>query len=191
MFFESCRYSAKGNNCKANKCGSLFCASHWRQFFGSSAASSAYPAFEAALVSDVDCSDAVTVTKNAAGFFPFSKSGQRYLRGVIGFLEWRSFFHYCWKICRWVSKHYFIPKLFMSCSCVSSKVTQNSMVPIDVKNSCFTERTFPFGVVDRDTQHLFCSNSKLIWCHMKPKIWNWGNRKACWTDSERRRDSLS
>ena len=59
----------------------------------------------------------------------------------------------------------------MSCHCVSSTVTRNGMFPIDFKNSCFTERAFPLGVVDRDTQTVFGTNSKLIWFHMKPKSW--------------------
>ena len=59
----------------------------------------------------------------------------------------------------------------MSCNCVSSTVTRNGMIAIDVKNSCFTERALPFGVVDRDTQPVLCTNSKLIWCHMKRKSW--------------------
>ena len=45
--------------------------SSWRQYFLSSAASSAYPAFVAALVRELDCSDEVTVTSNAAGFPAF------------------------------------------------------------------------------------------------------------------------
>ena len=45
--------------------------SSWRQYFLSSAASSPYPAFVAALVKELDCSDEVTVTSNAAGFPAF------------------------------------------------------------------------------------------------------------------------
>ena len=57
---------------------------------------------------------------------------------------------------------------------VSSTVKRNGMIPIDVKNSCFTERILPFGVVYRNTQPVLCTNSKLIWCHMKTMSWNGG-----------------
>ena len=50
--------------------------SSWRQYFRSSAKSSTYTAFVAALVRDLDCSGEIVVTTNAAC-----------LRGVIGFLE--------------------------------------------------------------------------------------------------------
>ena len=72
VFFYDCRYSAKDFNCKQNKCDSIFAQlSSWRQYFRSSAASSAYPAFVAALVRELDCRDEVTVTSNAAGFHAF------------------------------------------------------------------------------------------------------------------------
>ena len=105
------------------------------------------------------------------------------------------FFHYRLEIRRWASRHYFISNPVMSCNGVSSAVTRNGMIPIDIKNSCFTDGALPFGVVDKDTQTVLCTNSKLIWCHMKPKSWNGGadnKAPACRTDNERNRaDSLS
>ena len=65
--------------------------SSWRQYFLSSSASSAYLAFVAALVRELDCKDEVTVTSNSAGF-PAFQVGTKMSRGVIGFLELNSFF---------------------------------------------------------------------------------------------------
>ena len=77
----------------------------------------------------------------------------------------------------------------------SSAVTRNGMIPIDVKNSCFTERVLLFGVVYRDTQPVLCANPKLTWCHMKTKSWNEGadnQAPVCRPDTERSRaDSLT
>ena len=66
--------------------------SSWRQYFLSSAASSAYPAFVAALVRELDCSDEVTVTSNAAGFPAFQvgtkmSSGRDWLSGIRFFFS--------------------------------------------------------------------------------------------------------
>ena len=83
----------------------------------------------------------------------------------------------------------------MSFNCVSSTVTRNCVIPIDVKNSCFTERALPFCVIDRDTQPVLFAYSKLIRCHMKPKSWIGvadNHAPAFRTYSERSRaDSLS
>ena len=56
----------------------------WRQYFLSSAASRAYTAFVKALVRELDGSDEVSVTSNAA-IFPAFHAGRRCLRDVIGF----------------------------------------------------------------------------------------------------------
>ena len=68
--------------------------SSWRQNFLSSAASSAYPAVVAALVRELDCSEEVTVTSNAAGFPAFQvgtkmSPGRDWISGIRLF-----FFHY-------------------------------------------------------------------------------------------------
>ena len=67
--------------------------SSWRQYFLSSAASSAYPAWVAALVRELDCSDEVTVTSNAAGFPAFQvgtkmSPGRDWLSGIRFFFSY-------------------------------------------------------------------------------------------------------
>ena len=103
---------------------------------------------------------------------PLSRT--RCLRGAIGFQERGSFFHYWWEIRRWASRHYFISNPVMFCNCVSSTVTRKGIIPIDVKNSCFSKRALPFGVVDRDTKPpnlyfaLILNSFGAIWC---PGAW--------------------
>ena len=109
---------------------------------------------------------------------PLSQSGQRCLRGPIGFPEWVSFFQKWREIRRWASKHYVISKPVMSCNCVSSTVICNGMIPLHVKNSCFTDRAIPSGVVDRDTHPVLRTNSKLLWWNMKPTSWIGGRQPS-------------
>ena len=66
--------------------------SSWRQYFLSSAASSAYSAFVAALMRELDSSDEVTVTSNAAGFPAFQvgtkmSPGRDWLSGIRFFFS--------------------------------------------------------------------------------------------------------
>ena len=171
-------------NCKGNVILIFAQLLSWKQYFSSPAASSAYPAFVAALVRELDCSDEVTVASSAAGF-PSFQIGTKMSPGRDGYLESVLFVHYWWYIRRWASRHHFIANPVMSGISVSSTVTRNGMIAIDVKNSCFTEIALPFGGVYRDTQPVLCTNSKLIWCHMKPKSWNGWSRQPSSSMSER------
>ena len=103
-----------------------------------------------------------------SGFPPFSKLGQRWLRCVIGFLKWgERFFPLLVRDSQMSKQTLFYHE--------SGHVLQLLLLdrdtqwhdPIDVKNSCFTERALPFGVVDRGTKTVLGTNSKLYFKILK------------------------